>query len=155
MQDPTLSALLSACVDYPADAASLAALADRLLDCSAEDRVEALRTLADQANRLKSAQQSFGQLEHAYDSRTVMAEYSHFGDADDKEIRYAEESLRRKVADHLTKALEDDRWYAVRFRLVTRPDEMNYFGPGRSRRLLRRMTVTMAPLDGGRIHQDG
>lgn len=153
MQDPTLRALLSACVENPSDEASLAALADRMLECSAADRVEALRGMTDAANRLETVRTHGGYAICGHKprrlsySRRISRLDAHNVSYDLPGVEAAR--LRERAGVELLRAVEPRHWYAIRL------DE--YRGGSVEDRLTHSfsldVTLSVSPLDGGRINE--
>ena len=152
MTDATLAALLRACVENPSDAASLAGLADRLLDCSAQDRVEALKGLADAAHRLKHHRAAMSSsLPEARGARRIAyrRQLSQMDVHDASFDLFAVEAawLRERAGVELLRAVEPGHWYAVRL-IVERDQSIE---DRKQRRVSIDVRLDVAPLDGGRI----
>lgn len=159
MTDPTLAQLILAAEADPGDGASLAALADRLLEASAADRVEALRGWARLSGALASAE---ARLETARDTmnghfrrnvrRSAWRQRVWPGAEEGASAvrRYAERELRLRASRALGDAVEAGRWYAVRFGRAQTPAG---FAPDDHAEVI--ATLDVSPLDGGRVDLPG
>lgn len=152
MQDATLARMLADAVDDPSPAL-LSALADRLLDCPPEDRVEALAGLLDRSLRLKQVEKG---ARVRYSERPATVRFAarrlvHPEDLARSAVNIRELSLsqcRERCALDLVRRLEPRRWYAVRVRELERQPEG--FGP-HSRDVELAVDLTVCPIDGGRV----
>ncbi len=154
MTDPEILALLEECGSAECGLATIAALADKLLEASAADRLECVQRFAEVARRLSNCRDATTLIMGRYDGGQRFAANSSLSRRDvamnpEHFARMQADTLRR-VVDGVGKAIEQDRWYAVRFVTQTRQaDEAtgNYFAD-----LVRIQTVAnVVPLDGGLI----
>lgn len=145
-----LAALLAAASESPADPADLAALADAMADASADDRLAVLRGLVDAAGRTAAFRTSITlRLESNPAGKRISKSCAIRPDyGADKEPHIAR-SLRQNIAEALSKSVEDDHWYVVRFRSVRRHLNRELGRPFDIIDLA--CEADIVPLDGGKI----
>ncbi len=149
--DATLSALLEAAASAGAvnDPATIAALANRLMEVSAQDRIDAIARLADDASRFAMMRERGGNpLVNNLTQRFRVQTERHpdFGSADDA---YLNRDLLFRAVKGLFEAIEQDHWYAIRLERVVEPPQPG--GPLWRQAEIIRLVVSVTPLDGGRI----
>jgi hypothetical protein len=127
-----------------AEGADLAALADRLLEVDAADRLEFLRRWADAARRLKDCQhvnaEAMQRASNGRCLRSQMEVHDEYGPPRE----HVKQNLQRQMANTLLPALEYGRCYALR--LVCNERHRSEHNATEVR-----LEANVVPLDGGRI----
>lgn len=157
MIDAILSALLDSVGD--GDPATLAALADRLLEVCHEDRLEALRRFAELTKRLRECRLAVADslMRHGGGQKfAVSARVPR--DVAESRIDHVERmraDLLRRLGEGVAKAVEQGHWFAVRF-MTTEADmdeEMSFRYYMTGQREIR-IVASVVPLDGGQIQTE-
>lgn len=150
MDKKTLDVLLVSVV-RSADPADVAALADALLDASAEDRMKAIRDLVHHANNNVKVLWSNRSEPVRFVNQRIVPHPDRLNDP--AYVEYMRQPLRDETLHYLGEAIDLNKWYALRMEecLTNDYDTIGLYSMNTRRLTLRAEVVS---LDGGNIKRE-